>query len=290
MILVTGATGFVGKNLIEKLSKNQKIRCLVRKDSDLGKSIEVVKGDLTDVKYLKEATKNVSTVIHLAAIINSSNKEEFERINIEGTRNLVKACKENNVKKFIHLSTCDVILKNKNDYASSKLEAENIVKASGLNYFIIRPTVIYGKGDKESLGMLFNVIKKYPFAPVIGNGNYELQPVHIDDVIGIILKCLSLKTANRTYFVAGPNPVTFNRIIDITSKVLSKKVFKIHFPLLLLRIILKPYELISKNPSITYKELLAVTENKTCNISVTEKELGFKPLSFEEGVKKTLLN
>ena len=115
MILITGATGFVGRNLLEKLSKRP-IRCLVKDKSSLGKNIEIVRGNLTDLKSLDEATKNISIVIHLAAIIKSKNKEEFKKINAEGTRNLVNASKKNGVKKFIYISSSDVIFK-KSDYA-----------------------------------------------------------------------------------------------------------------------------------------------------------------------------
>lgn len=288
MILVTGATGFVGANLVKELSKTQKIRCLVRRGVNLGKNIELVKGDLRNADSLEEATKNVSTVIHLAAIIKSNKKEEFERINVKGTKNLVNACRKNGVKRFVHMSSYDAVYKDKSDYAFSKWGSENVVKNSGLNYVIIRPMVIYGKGDKENLGMLFNMIKKYPFAPVIGNGNYKLQPVYIEDLVKVLIKCLDLDKVNKTYFVAGPEALTFNEIIDKTSELLSKKTIKLHVPLSILKILLKPYEMLSKNPAITYKKLLLVTENKTCSISETIKDFGFKPISFEEGVKKTL--
>lgn len=288
MILITGATGFVGRNLIKRLSNTSKVRCLIRKDINLGENVHSIKGDLLNIKSLEEATKDIDTVIHSAAIIKSNKKEEFKKVNVKGTKNLVNACVKNGVKRFIHISSCDVILRNKHDYAYSKLEAEKFVKNSGLDYFIIRPTVIYGKDDKENLGILFNIIKKYPFAPVMGKGNYQLQPVYIEDVINIIFKCLNSKKINKTYFVAGPKALTFNEIIDEASKVLSKKIIKIHFPLPLLRILLKPYEMLAKNPSLTYKKLLSVTENKICDISKTKKDLDFKPLKFEEGLKKVL--
>lgn len=287
MILITGATGFIGTHLLKRLS-GTKIRCLVRKDTVLGNNVETVKGDLTDPRSLEEATKGASVVVHLAAIIKSNKKEDFGKINVEGTKNLVDACIKNKVKRFVHISSHDATLGDKYDYAYSKLKSEEIVKNSGLEYIILRPTVVYGKGDKESLGMLFNIIKKYSFAPVIGNGEYQLQPVYVDDVVNAVLRCLESDKVNKIYFIAGPKALTFNQIINQTATVLSKKVIKIHFPLWLLKILLNPYELLSKNPSLTYKKMLAVTENKTCDITQTEKELGFKPVIFEEGLKKTL--
>lgn len=285
MILITGGTGFIGAHLLKKL-KATKIRCLVRKDITLGDNVETVKGDLTDVKSLEEATKGVSVVVHLAAVIKSNKKEDFEKINIKGTKKLIEACIKNKVKRFIHISSYDAILNDRYDYAYSKLKSEEILKNSGLDYLILRPTVVYGKNDKESLGGLFNIIKKYSFAPVIGNGEYKLQPVYIDDLIKVILICLKSNNVNKTYFIAGSEALTFNQIIDQMAKVLSKKVIRIHFPLWLLKILLKPYELLSKHPYLTYKKILAVTENKICDITQIEKEFNFRPMGFEEGLKK----
>ena len=138
------------------------------------------------------------------------------------------------------------------------------------------------------MGLLFDIIKKYNFAPVIGNGNYKLQPVYVGDVVKVIIKCLEPRIKNKVYFVAGPEALTFNEIIDNASKILTRNPIKVHFPLAFIKVLLKPYELIARNPSLTYKKILMVTENKTCDISKTKRDLKFKPISFEEGLKKTL--
>ena len=93
--------------------------------------------------------------------------------------------------------------------------------------------MIYGKEDKNSLGLLFKLIKKCPLVPVISNGNQKLQPVYVGDVVKAIITCLNIKQKNKTYLIAGPEEIDFNQIINITSKILSKKRIKLHIPLFL---------------------------------------------------------
>src|SRR3989344_7258422 len=173
-ILVTGASGFVGKNLIKHLNKYN-VNILSRKKI-FGDGVFV--GDLFDKKILLDASK-VDIVIHLAGI---SDGNVF-KINYEGTRNLVDACVENKVKKFIFISSFDAILET--DYGKSKLKAEDYIKNSGLNYIIFRPTVIYGNDNKKDIGRLIRLIKM-GISPIPGSGNFKLQPVFVDDIVKVI--------------------------------------------------------------------------------------------------------
>lgn len=287
MILITGATGFIGKRLLKRISKSEKIRCLARNGSDLPKNVETVLGDLSDKDALRKATKDISCVIHLAAVINSTNKTDFYKVNHIGTKNLIEACKKNGVKRVILISSYDVVMKPGNDYTKSKLLAENVVKKSGLDYIILRPTAVYGPNDK-GLSTLFQMIKKYPIAPVAGDGNYQLQPAYVGDVVDCIIRCVKSPKFGKTYFVAGPKPVSFNEIIDTAAKACSKKVIKLHIPMAILRIVLFPMKLFSKSPRLSYEKFKLIVQSKTCDISETRKDLKFKPISFEEGVRRTI--
>src|SRR3989344_926676 len=258
-ILVTGASGFVGKNLIKHLNKYD-INILSRKKI-FGDGVFV--GDLFDKKILLDASK-VDVVIHLAGISDGN----VYKINYEGTKNLIDACTENRVKKFIFISSYDAVLNT--DYGKSKSKAEMYLKNSGLNYIIFRPTVIYGRNNKKDIGRLIKLIK-LGVAPIPGDGNFKLQPLFVDDVVNAIVKAVESKIKNKTYFIGGANALSFNEIVDIISNHLHKRVIKIKIPGFLVRL---------RNKSLLI--------DKTYSNHEVEKDFKINIKRFEDGIKEII--
>lgn len=238
MVLITGATGFIGKILTEKFSKqNIKIRCLVRNRNDnLFKNIETIKGDLLDSNSLNIATKDVETVIHLAGVRDAKKIIDYKS-NTEGTRNLIDSCKRNQVKKIIFISSLNVTLPNLNNYARSKLESEKNVINSGLKWVILRPSLVYGRNDRSIINTYLNLIRKLPVIPVIGNGNQKIQPIFVDDFIEIIEKVYinAEKYYHKIYTIVGPEVVSYNQLINIISNIFQKRIIKIKIPFWLVK-------------------------------------------------------
>ena len=256
-ILITGATGFVGKNLLNALEKDHDIRILSRKKINV-KGAYI--GDLFNRDLLLEATK-VNIVVHLAGIA----KGNVIKVNSLGTKNLVEACIVNQVERFIFISSYDAILKT--EYGRSKKLAEGYIRDSGLNYIILRPTVIYGKSNNKDLDKLINMIKKYSFAVIPGDGEIRLQPLFVDDLVDLIVKIIKSERKNKTYFVGG-EILSFNQIVDTISKNLSKKVKKINIPTFAVRFLNK-----------------SLLQDKTCKIDEIKKDFDFNPTPFEKGIE-----
>src|SRR3989344_3021432 len=150
MIALTGATGFIGINLIEQLG-SKKIKCLVRKYTEKlnKKNIEPVIGDLTDKNSVDTFLNKAKILIHLAAVIDLANKKEYYKINVEGTKNLVDSCKKNKIKRIIFVSSMASTKDYLDDYGRSKRAAEVLIKKSGLDYTILRPSFVYGKNSNS---------------------------------------------------------------------------------------------------------------------------------------------
>ena len=259
-ILITGGTGFVGKNLVNALEKDYDIKILSRKKINR-KNVYI--GDLFNKDLLLEATK-VDIVVHLAGI----SKGNVMKVNSLGTKNLVEACVVNQVEKFIFISSYDAILET--EYGKSKKSAERYLRDSGLNYIILRPTVIYGRGNNKDLDKLINIIKKYSFAVIPGNGEAKLQPLFVDDIVNLIVKIIKSERKKKTYFVGG-EILSFNQIVDTISRVLSKKVKKvrkINIPRFAVRFLNK-----------------SLLQDKTCKIDEIKKDFDFNPRSFEKGIE-----
>ncbi|MGR3309139.1 MAG: SDR family oxidoreductase, partial [Candidatus Brocadiales bacterium] len=195
MILVTGGTGFVGRNIVRKLiQSNQDVRCLVRKTSNLSildaLKVEHSEGDITQPKTLLKATEGIDTVIHLVGIIREGRNATFEKIHAEGTANVVEASKKGGVKKFVHMSALGAGPEAISRYHKTKWQGEEAVRASGLDYVIFRPSIICG-GDDEFVNMFAKMIRQTVLTrmmPVIGSGKYKMQPIYVGDVAHCFVK------------------------------------------------------------------------------------------------------
>ncbi len=293
-ILVTGSTGFVGQNLMEGLSRQDHgLICLVRPKKRRSKTLRnspasISEGDLRNPDSLKKALSGVDVVIHLAAAIKSRDNRDYVKTNIKGTQNLVSAAVHNKVKHIIFLST-SLVKERNNPYGLSKRKAEKIIIGSGMKYTIFRPTLIYGKGDTKNLTTLAQLIKKVPFIPVWGNGNYLMQPIHVSDIVKAIISSIDNKRAkNKIYDIAGLRPISFNTVVDSISAALGKKRIKIHIPLFLLAPLLRVYQSISKDPILTTRQLAHLVKDNNADISKARKDLDLTPLSFEKGIRMTI--
>lgn len=292
MLLITGATGFVGRRLLKKIiDKKIKVRCLIRnkKKIDGGNELEIIQGDLSDRDTLYDATLGVDTVVHLAAVIKSSDPSEFMNVNVQGTRNLVEACIKNEVKKIIYVSSLDAVLNETNIYGKTKAIGEDIIKNSNIDYIILRPSLIYGRGSKD-ITLLTELINRYPLIPVVGSGEGKLQPVYVDDVCDTIVKLIESDKKNKIYHIAGEQKISLNDLIDKIAGLSSRQVIKVHVPLWLLWLPLKLYSLIARNSTINYESLNLLTNDKTCEIDDIKNDFHFKPLSLDDGLRLVLQN
>lgn len=292
MLFITGAAGFVGRNLLIKLTtRGIKVRCLVRDKRKIRENygVEIAEGNINDADILFKAIRDVNTVIHLAAVVKSSDPGEFINVNVNGTKNLVSACIRNGVRKIIYVSSLDAGLNGANMYGKTKRIGEDIIKDSNIDYLILRPALIYGK-DSRDIKILIEMIKKYPIIPVVGNGKGKLQPVYIEDICDIIIKLIDSNIKNKIYYIAGGERISMNDLIDRIAYLFSKSVIKIHIPLWLLRPTLKLYNLVIRSSSINYESMKLLSQDKVCDIDEIKKDFNFKPIGLDEGLKLILQN
>jgi len=279
MVLLTGATGFLGEFVLEELlQRGHKVICFVRKTSNLDQikrlNVEYVYGELDDYYSICHALKEKEALINIASL------------GFGHGPNIVNACKEMGVKRSIFVSTTGIFTKLNPDSKEIRLTAEKLIKESNLDYTIIRPTMIYGTSKDRNMWRLVKYLKRMPILPILGSGKYLQQPVYVKDLAKVIVnayeKNISIKKA---YNISGAKPLTYNQVVDITGKTLGKKVIKIHIPMKLSYNLLKIYEKVSKNPKLKAEQVLRLNENKDFSYEEAKKDLGYNPLSFEEGIK-----
>lgn len=280
-ILITGATGFIGKHLVHKLSEPQLKKkynsiSFVRKPANTN----FILGSLEEKDTLLRATKNIDCVIHLAGEIKSSNKNLNYITNVIGTKNLIEACQENNVKRLIFSGTVNADLNKKGAYGESKKQAEELVRNSSLDYVILKLSMVYGPGDNQ-LSKTLALVKKLPVIPIPGDGNKKIQPVYIEDVLKVILTCLEIKQfKKKVYNIAGPYPITFNEYIQLVLDSLKLKRIKIHIPIFLIKLFLLFTGRIFEH-IITFEIVNSINQDKEVDIYDSKQDLNFKPNEFK---------
>lgn len=282
-ILITGATGFVGKHLLSRICKKNKIRVFVRKPTQEIKNLEakVLIGDIRDAFAVEKAVKGTDLVIHLASVLRSNDEKLNYGINVNGTKNIVDACKKYK-SKLIHISTVNVLAERKGAYGKTKELAEQAVLESGIDYIILRCSLIYGRGNPMTDKIM--KIFSFPIVPMMGDGKNRMQPVYVGDVVDAILR--SAHKNKKIYNVAGPDIITAEQFKDMIINKLGKKRYTIHIPLPLVIAGASILSMLFKNPPITKEQALDFREDRIIDISASKKDLGFNPISFENGIDK----
>lgn len=238
-IFVTGGTGFVGRAVVRALvSQGFLVRCLVRPGSEAAlrgfESIDRVPGDLTKPEGLVQAAEGCAALVHLVGIIREHRRRgvTFDRIHRQGTENALRIAREAAIPRYLHMSALGTRPNAHSAYHRTKWRAEEAVRASGLQWTIFRPSIIFGPGD-AFVSVLASMVRRSPVVPVLGDGQYRLQPIPVEQVAEGFARALRIPASvDQTYEVGGPEPCRFVDILDQIGQALGRKrVRKIHVPL-----------------------------------------------------------
>jgi uncharacterized protein YbjT (DUF2867 family) len=235
-ILVTGATGFVGPKIVHALrAEDRDVRAVVRSPERAGSlaswGVELVAGDVTDAASIAKAAEGCTHVVHLVAII-AGRPEQFRRVMIEGTRNVIAAAKAAGVQRFVLMSALGTNEQTKDlvPYYNAKWTEEQDVAASGLEHVIIRPSFVFGPGG-GALATFVKQVKYSPVVTVIGSGKQRSQPIWIEDVAATFARAVDEpEAANRTFEIGGPDVVDWDGLYQTIAKVLGKRRRIVHVP------------------------------------------------------------
>ncbi len=183
-IALTGGTGFVGSTLIDQaLTTGSEVSALVRRDQEERADVDWVGGDLGDKEALRQLVAGTDLVIHVAGLVKAPDKAAFEQGNVTGTLNLIEAARAAGPDRFIFVSSLTAREPEVSAYGASKAQAERLVKASGLDWTIVRPPAVYGPRDTE----MFDLFRaaKWGFVPTPKQGRTSL--IHVDDLVRLLL-------------------------------------------------------------------------------------------------------
>lgn len=289
-VLVTGGTGFVGRHVVQELvQRGHEVLCLLRPGSEKkipqARNVQAVYGDVCQPDTLTPAMRDCEAVVHLVGIIREFPNRgiTFKKMHLEATANVVAAARQANIHRYIHMSALEAKPEPVAGYHQTKQQAEEVVIASGLNYTIFRPSIIYGPGD-AFINLFKHQIETLRLVPVIGDGRYLLQPVPVWQVAQGFARALETPAAeNRSYDVGGPESVSMNELIDILAGVLKKRAVKVHMPVWPLRLAAGLFGGFSWFP-VTADQISMLLAGNTCDPSSFYRDFGLTPISLSAGL------
>ena len=281
MILVTGATGFVGRRVVERLSSSrQNVRALTRGDGAamLPWGVKIAVGDVLDPKSLTSAMQGVDAVVHLVAVIREFGDRTFQRVNYEGTKNVLEAANKAGVGRVVCVSTVGSTSDPDVPYLYSRWMAEEEISRSDLDYTVVRFTIGFGEGD-EFLNRLAAIVKMSPLAPVVGDGTSVFQPISVDDVARCVVESIGrYDLEGKTVDIGGPDYFTYDELIDLVAETLGVKVAKVHVPVSVMTPAATVMEALSPHPPVTREQLKMIAVGENTSLDSVERNFGFRPL------------
>ena len=226
-IVITGASGFVAKNVRKHLSENNvKLISISRKNFKKFKNETKIVSKNYDEKIILPKIKNSSGLIHLVGIGKQSIKNNYNLINVEFTKKIINLCKKAKIKKIVYTSGLGVSKTSSLSYFISKYQAEKLILESNLDYTIFRPSYIIGKDDLFTK-YLKKQIKKGEIQ-IPGSGNYSIQPIYINDVCEIISKSLTdKKFKKQTFDLVGSESISYQNYVKLFSRKTQTRIKKI---------------------------------------------------------------
>lgn len=290
-VFLTGATGFVGQELLNQLVEaGISVRCLVRSNSGSRlpelPGVEIHTGDATLPESLQGGLQGCQAIINLIGIIREfpGRGITFQKMHVEATENLIAAAQAQGIRRYLQMSANGTRADAVTPYHRTKWQAEEALRSSDLDWTIFRPSLIYGPGD-EFVNMLADMLRKLPVMPVMGNGQYRIQPVSVADVARSFVGALSkAESIGQTYQCGGPERISYDDLLDQIGKVLGKNsVCKLHHPLLLMKPVISMMEGFSFFP-ITKGQLQMLLEENCCDQGPWEQFFGIEQVSFAEGI------
>jgi uncharacterized protein YbjT (DUF2867 family) len=294
-ILLTGATGFVGSHMLERLvADGHHVRALVRDRMALDKppgrgSVEGVSGDVVTGNGLDDAAQGCEAVIHLVGIIQETRDATFEKVHHQGTVKVLNAATKAGVRRFVHMSALGARADGVSEYQTSKWRAEEAVRASGVEFVILRPSIIFGPRDGFVTQMV-EVMRSTPLMrPVPGHGRYPFRPVYIADVVECFVQSLTNPAATgQTIALVGGEELTLNELLRAVAEAIGVRKPAVHVPFPIMMMNAKLMAKVMKHPPVTPDQLRMLKEGSTADPAPMREIFHISPVGFSEGLGRYL--
>lgn len=282
-ITVVGATGFVGSHLVPYLaSRGHAVRAVSRsgrRRSDWTDAVETGIADVETGTGLAEAMRDADAVVHLVAIPRERGGRRFADVNVRGTERVVEAARSAGVRRFVHMSALGVTDDPRLGYLSSKFHGERLVRESGLDWIVLRPSLLFGPGDG-----FFNLIKTTltwwspGVVAIPGDGRTRFQPLSVDDVaIGIERSATEAGRAGSVYELGGPAYLTYTEIVEAVMRATRKRRLKLHLPVPIIAALTAVTDRLLPIFPVSHDQIRSLSRPNSTDLDAFERAFGVSP-------------
>jgi nucleoside-diphosphate-sugar epimerase len=294
-IVLTGAAGLVGQNLIVEL-KAQGFTNLVAIDKHaynmgilrkLHPDVVAIEADVAERGDWEQAFEGAACVVQLHAQITSKYPDEFVRNNIDATKIVLDAFKRHAVPYMVHISSSVVVSVANDDYTNTKKAQEKLVVESGIRHTVLRPTLMFGWFDPKHFGWLSRFMAKTPVFPIPGDGRYMRQPLYERDFCRCIADCIVRERNGEVYDVVGDTRIDYVDIIHTIKRAKGLRTLIVHIPYSFFGFLLRVYALFSGKPPFTADQLKALSAGDDFKGVDTQAIFGVKQTPFADAVRES---
>ena len=290
LILVTGATGYVGRRLLPLLVESgANVRILTRSaDSTVPAGVTVARGDLTDAVSLKRACEGVDAVINLAAVTADRKAPSggYDAVNADGLAHLANAAQTSGATRFIQLAGIDTVTGKPGPYLAGRRRGEDALSRSRIESIaVLRPSIMFGGTDSAFSKAMAQLISLAPVVPVPGDGKLRLQMIWVEDVVRCLMALVKQPAKRGSFSIGGPDHLSYDEMLDLVGEGIDKAhVRKIHLPLSILAVQAKLMQVLPK-PPLTPAALELFQSDNVTERGAVERQFGFVPRGFAEHVR-----
>jgi nucleoside-diphosphate-sugar epimerase len=294
-IVLTGAAGLVGQNLVvELLAQGYSRLVAIDKHAHnlailkrLHPQVETIEADLAEPGAWEEAFAGAEVVVQLHAQITGKYPALFVRNNLDATRRVLDACRRHAVPWLVHISSSVVNSVADDDYTRTKKAQEALVRESGLRHCVLRPTLMFGWFDPKHLGWLSRFMARTPVFPIPGDGRFMRQPLYERDFCRCIARCIETEPAGAVYDIVGETRIDYVDIIRTIKRVKGLRTLIVHIPIGFFAFLLRTYALFSRRPPFTADQLKALSAGDDFKGVDTYATFGVRQTPFEAAIRES---
>jgi len=274
-VLVTGGTGFVGGHIVRRLVADGMTVRLASRSAPrrLPSGASFVAADVTDPSSLRAAMNGIDAVVHLSAIIVERGRQTFERVNHQGTANVLAGMEDAGVDRLVHLGALGAGPDERFPYLLTKWLGEEAVRASRTRWTVLRPSVLHGEGGAFFRPIVWT-LRWAPVYPMVAHGETRFSPLWIEDLARCVAACVRGDHAGQTLDLGGPEVLTFSDIVRLVMDALGKHRKSVPVPVWAAR----PFAFVQglrRDPLVTNQQLDMVVLDNTCAPDSIDRHFGF---------------